>query len=64
MTTISHDGAAMPASIFHQSRKLAAEYLGGCNRQGLDWLFDQLAQRSYALLLLLAGYITEATNWF
>jgi hypothetical protein len=64
MKTISHDGTAVSASRFHQTRKLATEYLGGCNRQGLDWLFDQLAQRSYALLLLLAGYLSEATNWF
>ncbi len=61
MKTISHNRT--PVS-FTSCKKLASAYLSGCNRQGLDWLFDQLAHRSLALFLLLAGYLSEATNWF
>ena len=49
---------------FSAGKELMAAYFNGCSRQSLDWLFDQLARHSLALLLLLAGYISEATNWF
>lgn len=61
MTMISLNRTPVP---FTHCKKLVAAYLSGCNRHGLDWLFDQIANRSFAFLLLLAGYISEVTNWF
>ncbi|MBO6505380.1 MAG: hypothetical protein JJ960_11310 [Kordiimonadaceae bacterium] len=61
MNTISQNRTHLP---FSAGKKLMVAFLNGCSRQSLDWLFDQLARHSLTLLLLLAGYISEATNWF
>lgn len=45
-------------------KKIFVRFLDGCSKQGLEWIFDQIARQSLTLLLLIIGYIYEAAGWF
>jgi len=57
-TTIVSKISARPLKI------VTIEYLITCHKELIAWLFEQAAKGGYHILLVLAGLISEATNWF
>ncbi len=45
-------------------KTVTAEYLISCHKEFISWLFEQAAKGGYHILLVIAGLISEATNWF
>jgi len=43
---------------------VTTEYLTTCHKEFIAWLFEQAAKGGYHILLVLAGLISETTNWF
>lgn len=63
MTPISMTGTLAPTFKPTTLSALLADYIKGCHRQGLDWLFDQAASHTPKIILALLGLITDVTNW-
>ena len=45
-------------------KTVTIKYLITCHKEFLAWLLEQAAKGGYRVLLVLAGLISEATNWF
>lgn len=62
--TASHATAALKTGNAQPLKSAATAYLISCHNEFIEWLFEQAAKCGYHILLVLAGLITEATNWF
>lgn len=62
--TASHVTATPKIAGTQSLKAVTAEYLTTCHKEFIAWLFEQAAKGGYHILLVLAGLISEATNWF
>ena len=62
--TASHATATFKTASPQPLKSMTAEYVTTCHKEFIAWLFEQAAKGSYHILLVLAGLVSEATNWF